>query len=82
IDNESHSEEEFENGEKQDSVIYRIESNYLNKYQRKYTKQQDVTYEHVYDNQGKIKDTPNYVCILLDFQTINNSHTIIGITHR
>ncbi|CAF1022143.1 unnamed protein product [Adineta steineri] len=61
IDNESNSKEELENEEKQDSVIYRIESNYLNKYQRKSIKQQDVTYEHVYDNQGKIKDTPDYV---------------------
>ncbi|CAF4310394.1 unnamed protein product, partial [Adineta steineri] len=82
IDNESNSKEELENEEKQDSVIYRIESNYLNEYQRKSIKQQDVTYEHVYDNQGKIKDTPDYVCIFLDFQTINNLHTIIGITHR
>jgi hypothetical protein len=45
--------------DEQDSVIYRIESNYLNKY----NKQQDITYEHVYDDQGNIKDNPENVCI-------------------
>ena len=45
--------------QKQDSVVYRMESNYLNKY----NKQQDVSYEHVYDDHGKIKNNPEDVCI-------------------
>lgn len=51
----------------QDSIIYRIESKFLNK------KPQDITYEQVYDNQGKIKDNPDNVCIcyLRVFSTIN-----------
>jgi hypothetical protein len=56
------NEQILDNSKKQqehDSVIYRIESNYLNKY----NKQQDIVYEHVYDNQGNIKDHPENVCI-------------------
>jgi hypothetical protein len=48
----------------QESVIYRIESNFLNKYK----KQQDISYEHVYDNHGNIKNNPENVCIYVDLQ--------------
>ena len=58
------SKEKYSCRQEEDLVIYRIESNFLNKYQRKYIKKQDITYEHVYDNQGNIKDNPEDVCIL------------------
>lgn len=45
----------------QDSVIYRVESNSLNKYKRKY-KEQSIVHERVYDEKGNEKDDPTSVC--------------------
>jgi hypothetical protein len=45
-----------------ESVVYRVESNYLNKYRRKYSKQQSIVYDQVYDEQGNEKKTPTTVC--------------------
>ena len=48
----------------QESVIYRIESNYLNKYQQTINKQQNIIYKHVYDHQGnQMHNPPKDVCI-------------------
>ncbi|CAF3915447.1 unnamed protein product [Rotaria magnacalcarata] len=42
----------------QESTIYRVESNSLNKYRRKYNKEQSVVYDRVYDEQGNEKTDP------------------------
>lgn len=48
-----------------ESIIYRVESNSLNKYRRKYNKDQTVVYDRVYDEQGDEKNDPTNVCFLL-----------------
>jgi hypothetical protein len=50
---------------KHESIIYRVESNSLNKYKRKYTKEQSIVYDKVYDDQGNEKKDPTNVCLLI-----------------
>jgi len=80
-ENEDDLREKSPYRQEQDSVVYRIESNFLNKYQRKYIKKQDITYEHVYDKQGNIKDNPDEVCIYYIFGLMMFFETSI-IIHR
>jgi len=60
--------------QEEDSVIYRIESNFLNKY----NKQQEIIYEHVYDNQGNIKDNPENVCLSIPL-VLNFEYLFLGL---
>ncbi|CAF0919497.1 unnamed protein product [Rotaria sp. Silwood1] len=53
----------------QESIIYRVESNSLNKYRRKYNKEQSVVYDRVYDEQGNEKNDPTNV---LDLQNTDD----------
>lgn len=53
----------------QESIIYRVESNSLNKYKRKYFKEQSIVYDHVYDEQGNEKHDPTLV---LDLQNTDD----------
>ncbi|CAF2256614.1 unnamed protein product [Rotaria magnacalcarata] len=53
----------------QESTIYRVESNSLNKYRRKYNKEQSVVYDRVYDEQGNEKTDPTDV---LDLQNTDD----------
>ena len=53
----------------QESIIYRVESNSLNKYKRKYYKEQSIVYDRVYDEQGNEKHDPTYV---LDLQNTDD----------
>ncbi|CAF3540447.1 unnamed protein product [Adineta steineri] len=53
----------------QESIIYRVESNSLNKYKRKYNKEQSIVYDRVYDEQGNEKKDPTNV---LDLQNTND----------
>ncbi|CAF0989298.1 unnamed protein product [Adineta ricciae] len=62
VEHESQLQEnQHESNQEQASVIYRIESNCLNKYQRKYSRAQDIKYEHVYDQQGNLKSNPESI---------------------
>ena len=47
--------------QQQESIIYRVEANSLNKYRRKYHKEQTIIYDHVYDEQGSEKKDPTNV---------------------
>jgi hypothetical protein len=60
--------------QEEDSVIYRIESNFLNKY----NKQQEIIYEHVYDNQGNVKDNPENVCLSIPL-VLNFEYLFLGL---
>ncbi len=53
----------------QESIIYRVESNSLNKYKRKYNKEQSIIYDQVYDEQGNEKKDPTHA---LDLQNTND----------
>jgi AT-rich interactive domain-containing protein 1 len=53
----------------QESIIYRVESNSLNKYKRKYNKEQSIVYDRVYDEQGNEKQDPTYI---LDLQNTDD----------
>ena len=55
--------------DEQESVIYRVESNSLNKYKRKYYKEKAVVYDRVYDDQGNEKHDPTLV---LDLQNTDD----------
>lgn len=57
------SETKCQDEEEKDSVIYRIESNCLNKYQRKHVKQHNIIFENVYDDNGNLKHNPENVRI-------------------
>lgn len=48
----------------ENSVIYRIESNYLNKYRQKFNKKENIILEPVYDQKGNVKNNPGNVCFL------------------
>ncbi|UJR08140.1 hypothetical protein I4U23_012416 [Adineta vaga] len=62
IEHESQSKENHQQeNQEQEAIIYRIGSNCLNKYQRKYNRQNDITYENVYDNQGNLKNNPENI---------------------
>ena len=50
----------------QESIIYRVESTSLNKYRRKYHKDQSIIYDHVYDEQENEKTQPVYVWISIN----------------
>jgi AT-rich interactive domain-containing protein 1 len=52
-----------------ESIMYRVESNSLNKYKRKYTKEQSIIYDHVYDEQGNEKNDPTNI---LDLQNTDD----------
>ncbi|UJR38169.1 hypothetical protein I4U23_030845 [Adineta vaga] len=52
-----------------ESVIYRVESNSLNRYKRKYNKEQSVVYERVCDEQGIEKKDPTNI---LELQNTND----------
>ena len=49
-----------------DSIIYRVESNSLNKYRRKYNKESSIVYDQVYDDEGNVKKNPTHVSYLTD----------------
>ena len=53
----------------QESVIYRVESNSLNKFKRKYHKEQSIVYDRVYDEHGNEKKDPTNV---LELQNTND----------
>jgi hypothetical protein len=53
----------------QESIIYRVESNSLNKYKRKYNKEQSIVYDRVYDDEGNEKHDPTYI---LDLQNTDD----------
>jgi hypothetical protein len=55
--------------QQQESIIYRVESNSLNKYKRKYNKEQSIVYEHIHDEQGNEKQDPTNV---LDLQNTDD----------
>ena len=52
-----------------EAIIYRVESNSLNKYKRKYNKEQSIVYDRVYDEQGNEKKDPT---MILDLQNTND----------
>ncbi len=59
----------------QESIIYRVESNSLNKYKRKYNKEQAIVYDHIYDEQGNEKKGPTNVLDLQNTDDLCYLHT-------
>ena len=57
----------------QESIIYRVESNHLNKYRRKYTKQQSVVIDQVHDEQGNEKVNPTEVSLWSKLFSVRSS---------
>ncbi|CAF3738765.1 unnamed protein product [Rotaria sp. Silwood1] len=76
------SRKKYQHKQEHDSVIYRIESNYLNKYQRKDNKQQNITYEHVYDDYGNLKNNPEDVLELQNTDDLSYIQTHFDPLHK
>ncbi|CAF3723469.1 unnamed protein product [Rotaria sordida] len=76
------SRNKYQYKQEHDSVIYRIESNYLNKYQRKYTKQQNIIYEHVYDDCGNLKNNPENILELQNTDELSYIKTHFDPLHK
>ncbi|CAF3212938.1 unnamed protein product [Rotaria sp. Silwood2] len=76
------SRQDYQYKQEHDSVIYRIESNYLNEYQQKYIKQQNIIYENVYDDHGKLKNNPEDVLELQNTNDLSYIQTHFDPLHK
>ncbi|CAF2092739.1 unnamed protein product [Rotaria magnacalcarata] len=76
------SANKYQHRKKHDSIIYRIESNYLDKYQQKYNKQQNIIIEHIYDDHGNLKNNPEEVLNLQNTDDLSYIQTHFDPIHK